>query len=82
MPFELSENIDILNASSGYYNDICYPTTSDNGTDIPLKDRQKNFVEENKAICPDDCFLKIMMKNKKEHNVLAKLNRLLLFLLI
>ena len=82
MPFELSENIDISNASSGYYNDICYPTTSDKGTDIPLKDRQKNFVEENKAICPDDCFFEDYDEEKKEHNVLAKLNRLPLFLLI
>ena len=65
LPFELSENIDILNASSGYYNDICYPTTSDKGTDIPLKDRQKNFVEENKAVCPDDCFFEDYDEEKK-----------------
>ena len=33
------EDIDKLNSSSGYFNDICYTTTSENGTDIPLNDR-------------------------------------------
>ena len=50
-----SESLDKLNASSGYYNDICYSSTSDSGTDISLKDRKKEFVENNKTICQDDC---------------------------
>ena len=29
IPFILNDNIDKLNSSSGYYNDICYTTTSD-----------------------------------------------------
>ena len=40
MPFEMNDNIDKFNISSGYYNDICYTTTSEDGTDISLKDRQ------------------------------------------
>ena len=55
VPIALSESLDKLNSSSGYYNDICYITTSDSGTDISLKDRKKEFIEENKTVCQDDC---------------------------
>ena len=58
IPVIISENLDILNGSSGYYNDICYPATSDSGTDISLKDRRKNFIEDNKTVCQDDCKFK------------------------
>ena len=44
-----------MNSSSGYYNDICYITTSDSGTDISLKDRKNIFIEENKTMCQEDC---------------------------
>ena len=50
-----SENIDELNTSSGYYNDICYSVTSKSGTDILLKDRMNEFIEENKTVCQDNC---------------------------
>ena len=55
VPVMISEDLDVLNSSSGYYNDICYVTTSNSGTDILLKDRQKEYIEENKAVCQDDC---------------------------
>ena len=55
MPVEISESLDILNSSSKYYNDICYIASSDDGTDIILKDRQNEFVEGNKTVCQDDC---------------------------
>ena len=51
----LSENIDKLNSSSGYYNDICYTATSDDGTDILLKDRKNEFIKYNKTLCQDNC---------------------------
>ena len=44
-----------MNSSSGYYNDICYATTSNFGTDISLKDRKKEFIEGNKTVCQEDC---------------------------
>ena len=50
-----NENIDKFNSSSAYYNDICYVTTSENGTDISLKDRKKNFVNNNLSVCEEDC---------------------------
>ena len=55
IPMELSENIDKLNTSSGYYNDICYTTTSESGTDISLKDRKKEYIKGNKVVCQEDC---------------------------
>ena len=55
IPMELTESLDKLNSSSGYYNDICYTTTSDSGTDITLKDRKKEYIDKNKTVCQDDC---------------------------
>ena len=47
IPIIISENIDKINSSSGYYNDLCYKATSENGTYITLKDRQKEFITNN-----------------------------------
>ena len=55
LPLLITESLDKLNSSSGYYNDICYTATTDDGTDISLKDRKKEFVEGNKTVCHDDC---------------------------
>ena len=55
MPVILNESLDKLNSSSGYYNDICYIATSDDGTDISLKDRKKEYIEGNKTVCQDNC---------------------------
>ena len=55
IPVIIDENIDILNSSSGYYNDICYTYTTDKGTDIILDDRKNEFIINNKTVCQDDC---------------------------
>ena len=55
IPVELNENIDKLNSSSDYYNDICYTFTTENGTDIPLEDRKKEFINNNKTLCEENC---------------------------
>ena len=55
IPMIITEDLDKLNSSSGYYNDICYTTTSEDGTDIILKDRKKDFINNNKTVCQDDC---------------------------
>ena len=49
------DELDKYNKSSGYYNDICYTLTSENGTDITLKDRQNEFKINNMSICEEDC---------------------------
>ena len=46
-------NLDQLNKSSDYYNDICSSATSESGADIIIKDRQKEYI--NKTVCQDDC---------------------------
>ena len=51
----LTEDINKLNTSSDYYNDICYTATSDSGTDILLKDRKDEYIKGNKAVCQDGC---------------------------
>ena len=55
IPINLTENLDEVNLSSGYFNDICYSASSDKGTDIIRKDRIKNFIEKNKTKCQNDC---------------------------
>ena len=54
-PFEMTDDVDKYNSSSGYYNDICYTTTSEDGTDITLKDRQKNFINGDNIVCQEGC---------------------------
>ena len=55
LPIVINENIDKLNIISGYYNNICYTTKSEDGTDIILKDRQKEFIDKDRIVCQEDC---------------------------
>ena len=55
IPIEIKGSLDKYNSSSGYYNDICYTTTSESGTDISLKDRKNEY--SNKALCQEECDL-------------------------
>ena len=54
---KINDNIDKYNLSSDYYNDICSKATSENGTDILLKDRRKEFVDNNMSLCEENCDL-------------------------
>ena len=66
IPIELDDDVNKLNSSSDYYNDICFTLNSENGTNITLKDRQNNFVEENRTICEEHCqFIKYNYDTKK-----------------
>ena len=51
----LTGNIDKYNKKSNYYNDICYITDSDYGTDISLSDRKEEYINNNMGICEDKC---------------------------
>ena len=55
VPVVIIGNIDKLNTSSRYFNDICYLTTSDDGTDMTLEDRKKKFINNKEMVCQDDC---------------------------
>ena len=57
IPVAINGSIDIYNSSSGYYNDICYTTTSAYGTDICLDDRRNEFIENNLTLCEENCVL-------------------------
>ena len=52
--------------NSEYYNDICSITTSDTGTDIPLKDRRNAFVNNNLSLCEENCELVDYNKETKK----------------
>ena len=67
IPVSIDEkDIDKYNTSSGFYNDICYPYTSEKGTDVTLDDRKKEFVENNMTLCEEDCDFKGYDSNTKK----------------
>jgi len=43
------------NPVSDYYNDFCFAYTTDDGTDINLKDRRNEFFDKNLSICESNC---------------------------
>ena len=55
IPVVINEDFDKLNTSSAYFNDICYTSSTNNGTDIILSDRKKEFIDNNKTICEENC---------------------------
>ena len=55
IPFLLTDDIDKYDINSEYYKDICYSTTSEDGTDISIKDRQKDFIDKDRIVCQEDC---------------------------
>ena len=57
IPVKLSHELYKHNASDEYYNNKCIGTTSDNGTDICLKDRRNDFIEQNLTLCEENCIL-------------------------
>ena len=63
---KINDIIDKYNASSNYYNDICYKTTSECGTDIPLKTRRNEFVDNNMTLCEENCDLIDYNYNKEK----------------
>ena len=68
VPIAMSESLDKLNISSGYYNDICYTTTSDSGTDMTLSDRKKEYMKGNQIICQEGCDFKSYDYKTQEAN--------------
>ena len=57
---DISVNIDERNLfkydkNSSYYYDICFTYTSENGTDVILNDRRKEFIRNNMSLCERNC---------------------------
>ena len=56
IPVNISEDkIYQHNPNSDYYVDECTTYTSDNGTDIPMYDRKKKFLDNNYSLCEMNC---------------------------
>ena len=54
---QIDDDLDKYDPKSDYYNDICSKATSDSGTDISLKDRKNEFVNNNMSLCEENCEL-------------------------
>jgi hypothetical protein len=48
-------NLFKYNQSSEYYNDICYPYTTEDDTDIILSDRKNEYIDNNMFLCEKNC---------------------------
>ena len=66
------DNLDKYDPSSGFYNDICYTYESLNKTDVSLKDRRNEYIENKLAVCEVDCELKGI--NKTNQKAICKCN--------
>ena len=62
----LTGDEDLFNKNSGFYNDICYTYTTEDGTDIPIQARQQNFKNNNQSLCEEGCeFVKYHYETEK-----------------
>ena len=60
------KKVDIYNSSSNYYKDICYTYTTKNGTDIILKDRKEEYINNDLNACEEKCkFIEYNYENNK-----------------
>ena len=66
IPVDIDENnLYKYDPKDKYYNDRCHQHTTENGTDITLYDRQKEFNENHLSLCEKDCEYKGYDKYKK-----------------
>ena len=55
-PVSINENyLFKYDSSSRYYNDFCFPFTTENNTDIILDDRRNEFIDNNLSLCESNC---------------------------
>ena len=67
IPVNIDENeIYKYDPKSSYYNDLCYTYTTKKGTDLTLKDRKKEFIEQNMTLCEEDYDFKGYNANNKK----------------
>ena len=65
IPIYLNVTLDKYDSNSNYYNDLCSQSASESGTDIPLKDRKNEFINNNMTICEENCEIKSYDYNNK-----------------
>jgi len=67
VPVNIDENnLFKYNISSDYYNDICFPFTTEYKTDIILIDRWNEYIKNNMSLCESNCELTGYHFDKKE----------------
>jgi len=67
IPVNIDEdNLFKYNISSDYYNDICFPFTTEYKTDIILIDRRNEYINNNMSLCESNCEFAGYNFNKKE----------------
>jgi len=52
---KINGSIDRYDPNSDYYNDVCSKATSESGTDISLKDRKNEYIDNNMSLCEENC---------------------------
>ena len=55
LPLTLDGSLDQYDPNSEFYNDICNTFTSEKGTDLTLSERKKNYINNNLAVCEENC---------------------------
>ena len=68
----LSNGYDAFDAYSPFYNDICTPFTNENGNDVLLDARRKDYYNENINICESGCIF--IGYNTKSMTYICKCN--------
>ena len=49
------QGYDLFDANGSFYQDICTPFTSQNGTDVIISDRKYYYYDKNISFCEDSC---------------------------
>ena len=49
------QGYDLFDINSAFYNDICTPFTSPEGTDVSLADRFNYYFNNNQTLCQSNC---------------------------
>ena len=55
LPANISGTPDLYNKNSPYYNDLCVSYDIEGGADMTLEDRQKEYIQNNRSLCEEDC---------------------------
>ena len=67
IPVSINEdNLEKYDPNSSYYNDECTSTTSEEGTDITINDRQIEYNENNMSLCENNCTFTEYNSNSKK----------------
>ena len=52
----VSENYNPFDFESPFFNDICTPFTNENGNDVLLDDRRKDYYNSDTSLCEQNCY--------------------------